>query len=746
MKLNWLYLVAFCFISNIATSQVNLNPCIENTAFKVVILGSSTAAGSGPSSPDSAWVNRYRNQLQQINQNNEVVNLAVGGYTTYKVMPTDFIAPANRPIVDTNRNITTAFTHNPDFIIVNLPSNDRQFPIGEQLANFDSLYRHSNTHEVPIYICTTQPIDALASAAYQKEARDSIISMFPNNYIEFFTPLADVDNTVITQYAADAVHLNDSGHRILFNQVWNRDILSEVFSPGNFPDLVFNNTIYPGGNCADSTAQIGWVIANIGTSVMGNIGFGSSNINGIQDSNQLVLLSNLGTCQTDTIWTTHNLSQAGIYNLLGNITLAADTAIANNSYTTQLEIVKNPILSAIGDTFCIGQSAQLTANLLQGDTMFWYTSLTDSIPESSYIIPNLQTDSTIYVQGVSGNLKFENELNTTDQPNINFNGNMFDLVADKNIELTEIEIRIHSTGNVPVNLYIKSGSYRGSENQISSWVLHHTENIQINTSGDYGILHLPSLNMIAGDTLGIYIHMAQSADQLKYRSLSDSVSYGNNELTYLSGSGIAYQFGAIYDNREIAARFRYEYGFNRFGQCATPLIPKVISISDKQLTLGSDTILDFTGAYIYAAKGFNNYVWTSLDNGNIISYTDSVYVNPYLLMPGSRQVTLMCSGIDKWGCESSDTISIELVEQTSISDPSYQSVNVYPNPTKGVFNIEADAQIIAIKVIDFSGQAVYQSDEKSYSVSFDLGNLSNGLYLVQVYTNSGVVRKMLIKN
>ena len=66
----------FFFLLN-AHSQ--LNPCAQLESYKIVVLGSSTAAGAGVSSSDSAWVNRYRNYLESINPDNEVINLAVGG-------------------------------------------------------------------------------------------------------------------------------------------------------------------------------------------------------------------------------------------------------------------------------------------------------------------------------------------------------------------------------------------------------------------------------------------------------------------------------------------------------------------------------------------------------------------------------------------------------------------------------------------------------------------------------------------
>src|SRR3954463_9651933 len=82
-----------------------------NAQKKIVILGSSTAAGNGSSVGDSCWAGR----LQAYYQKNKtdgidtvITNLAYPGYVTYQVMPTDFVLPANRTSwpQDTYRNVT----------------------------------------------------------------------------------------------------------------------------------------------------------------------------------------------------------------------------------------------------------------------------------------------------------------------------------------------------------------------------------------------------------------------------------------------------------------------------------------------------------------------------------------------------------------------------------------------------------------------------------------------------------------
>ena len=61
--------------------------------FRLVVLGSSTAAGEAARPLDSSWVNKYKNYLGTVFQNYEVVNLAVGGFTTFNVMPNGYVRP-----------------------------------------------------------------------------------------------------------------------------------------------------------------------------------------------------------------------------------------------------------------------------------------------------------------------------------------------------------------------------------------------------------------------------------------------------------------------------------------------------------------------------------------------------------------------------------------------------------------------------------------------------------------------------
>lgn len=71
---------------------------------------------------------------------------------------------------------------------------------------------------------------------------------------------------------------------------------------------------------------------------------------------------------------------------------------------------------------------------------------------------------------------------------------------------------------------------------------------------------------------------------------------------------------------------------------------------------------------------------------------------------------------------------------------------VYPNPTRGTITIEAD-NIEQVRVVDMLGQVVedrrYKRDD---SVTLDMGHLSPSIYLLEVKTKDGLVKRRIVLN
>ena len=202
---------------------------------RVVVLGSSTAAGSGPAHWDSAWVNRFRAAALAEDSARIVTNYGVGGFTTYHIMPDGFVPPPGRPNPALDLNITKAINVGADAVIINLPSNDQVngYAIEETIANYDTIFARAAAAKVEVWLSTTQPRNTSAGIrAALMEMRDSTFSIWGDRAVDFWTDIAMPDGTINPIYdSGDGVHLNDAAHGILFARVDAKDIWSLIDPP-----------------------------------------------------------------------------------------------------------------------------------------------------------------------------------------------------------------------------------------------------------------------------------------------------------------------------------------------------------------------------------------------------------------------------------------------------------------------------------------------------------------------------------
>ena len=215
---------------------------------RIVVLGSSTASATGASIPDSGWVWRYAAWLEKHHPGSEVVNLAVGGYTTYHIQSSSYHSPAHRPEPDTIRNISTAIALRPSAIIVNLPSNDavKRIPLAERAANLIRVANRAEYFGIPLWICTSQPRNMGAAQRRDlAEMRDFILKAFPGMVLDFWSPIATRGGRIQRRYdSGDGVHLNDAGHRTLFEAVRDAGIPERLRVPRRVPDASTNPTLH----------------------------------------------------------------------------------------------------------------------------------------------------------------------------------------------------------------------------------------------------------------------------------------------------------------------------------------------------------------------------------------------------------------------------------------------------------------------------------------------------------------------
>lgn len=218
--------------------------CQEVTAqYRVAVIGSSTAGGTGAWPPDSAWVRRfnyhYKHQLGIVDS---TYMLAVGGYPVYKGMPGSYVPPVDRDGPDHNNNVTRANTVLSTLpvpanaiVFVNYPSNKyEQYSIAEVMFCLQTIYDSVLKEGHRCYIITTQPRTGGAfddPAVKRKLAviRDSTIRRFGvANTINFYDGLYNpADSSILAKYdSKDGIHFNNAGHRELFERVLAKNVFA----------------------------------------------------------------------------------------------------------------------------------------------------------------------------------------------------------------------------------------------------------------------------------------------------------------------------------------------------------------------------------------------------------------------------------------------------------------------------------------------------------------------------------------
>lgn len=754
ITMRFIFLAILFFISTFLSGQDDQNPCLTNQNFHLVILGSSTAAGTGPSSADSTWVNRYRKFLQEINPNNLVTNLAIGGTTTYHIMPDWFTPPPNRPTSNPNNNVSQAVALGADAIIVNMPSNDASnfFGIDEQMFNFQTIAAVADSANIPVWICTPQPKTPFGATqdAIQLGVRDSVFSTFGNMAIDFWNGIALPSNDIDPIFdSGDGTHLNDAAHAILVDRVRDKNILSAIFQPAEGTDFSIGNyEILNPKFCGDPATIIQGEIINLAEDDFSPIYIQHDVYNSsttIQTTLYDTIFGGLNACESATFEFYTNTFEAASYSIVSTVSSANDTIYWNNissvlNFTTQAP----PSLTPQNDTICKDEMAILSVDFENTDTIFWFENLTDLVPignGNNFTTPATDISQTYFVEGISGDLFFKESLFTTNNSNKNWNGVMINLVAHETLTLDSFSLKLEDIGNQGVIAYFKNGSYEGFENDASAWTFWGVDSVEVLASGNFHNVDFGNKILEQGDTLGIYFHLQNGGARLSYNDATDWVSRSTDELEIRSGSGITHTFGIIYFPRDWNGEVFYHHGFNPEGDCSSGRVEVSAIVSEPIVDLGNDTlIVSNQSISLNGGAGFSQFIWNGIE-GTQFYNIDSTYFGI-----GTHEIIL--EAINEFGCSAFDTIEITITEFVGVSDEQFLKNNfeVYPNPTQDFFWIKnLNSSTVKIQLFDIFGKNVFEETTIG-DLQISVSHFPKGVYFLHLKNENGWgVEKIVIE-
>lgn len=284
---------------------------------KIVILGSSTAAGNGASVFDSAWVGRLQASFRKNNSDglDTIVNdRAVAGYVTYQSLPTNYPVPANRPSPDPYHNVTYVLNDVPraDIVIINYPTNDivNGYDPKEMMDNLRTMYQQLTSHGITCFVATSQPRNGStndSTRAILRHLVDSVNNNFGYYAINFWDDLVTNDgkNMLRADLTSDGIHPNDIGHRFLF---------SRVQAKGLFVSLAPLPVVVSGFSASyqNSSVLIKWNASQEGFNTFYEV---QKSTDGILFNSVYKTNADGNSQKTSYSWTDHSISPKNFYRL-----------------------------------------------------------------------------------------------------------------------------------------------------------------------------------------------------------------------------------------------------------------------------------------------------------------------------------------------------------------------------------------------------------------------------------------------
>jgi len=185
------------------------------------VLGSSTAAGVG-ASPGQGWVALLAARVAASGIS--VDNHARSGAVTYLALPAAAPRPAGRPATDAGLDIDALVAKQPRLVVLAFPTNDAMagYAAAETIANLTLLRTRALSQGAAVLVLSSQPRnDADASQREAMRLVDETMAQAAGAcFVDVRIGLADADGRIVAAYnAGDGVHLNDAGHRWIFERV-----------------------------------------------------------------------------------------------------------------------------------------------------------------------------------------------------------------------------------------------------------------------------------------------------------------------------------------------------------------------------------------------------------------------------------------------------------------------------------------------------------------------------------------------
>lgn len=234
------------------------------------------------------------------------------------------------------------------------------------------------------------------------------------------------------------------------------------------------------------------------------------------------------------------------------------------------------------------------------------------------------------------------------------------------------------------------------------------------------------------DSTGIY------CDSLTTVSGGDSIIILNlivNQSYLMELNAHICDFDTLYwQGNQYTTSGTYPINYNSNCGCDSNYILYLIVYHEPTIDLGPDITLCVGQSITLDAGLHQKYNWST---GGDFQFETIELPNS---IPTSLNVTVK---VTDYNCSNSDEITINFITTTNIKAENSQQINVFPNPSSGLFNINSN-QKYAYKIYDITGNKITENNASGNS-EINLKNMNNGMYFLEIESESGNQSIKLIK-
>jgi len=178
---------------------------------------------------------------------------------------------------------------------------------------------------------------------------------------------------------------------------------------------------------------------------------------------------------------------------------------------------------------------------------------------------------------------------------------------------------------------------------------------------------------------------------------------------------------------------------NALGCISTDDVSIVASPAVTAAFTSNANLQTLTVSFQNQSTGSNVYEW-DFGDGNISSQQ-----NPTHSYAAAGTYTVCLRAMNTDGCEA-ETCADITINSLGVDEFANAGISFFPNPTEGMVNLSLPQGMTVdnVEILDISGKMVYQN-QMNNSTSFTIQELSSGVYVLQISSNQGKFKTLLVK-